>query len=177
MKRLLLLLLILTATLTVAAQTSDKENFARNYELAKLGEPIHMYNVGKGYFEGKGIAKNHDEAFKWFLQAAQKDNLKSIEMVAYMYLYEDGTDFDLLEGIYWLKKGADMGSGYCMCGLGNYYLGFDFDKLYYSDEDEDEEEVTKLFTDKKKGIEWLKKAASTGYDTAKKRLKQLGETW
>ena len=32
------------------------------------------YNVGRCYMEGKGVAKNPDEARKWFRQAAQLGN-------------------------------------------------------------------------------------------------------
>lgn len=180
MKRIYLSLLLLIATLTASAQVSDKENFARNYELAQLGDPTAMYHVGKGYLDGKGVAKNHDEAFKWFLKAAQMNNVMSIEMVSYMYQYEDGTDFDILESICWARKGAELGSGYCMCELGLYYIGFH--KLYYGgyvfeDDKDDVEEAIELFTDKKKGIEWLKKSARTGYKFAQGRLEDMGEKW
>lgn len=92
MKRYILSLLVLAVSLTATAQTSDKETFARNHELAQLGDPTAMYNVGKGYFDGRGVAKDHGEAFKWFLKAAQMNNVSAIEMVAYMYGYGDGTD-------------------------------------------------------------------------------------
>ena len=180
MKRYILSLLVLSVSLTATAQTSDKETFARNHELAQLGDPTAMYNVGKGYFDGKGVAKDHGEAFKWFLKAAQMNNVSAIEMVAYMYGYGDGTDFDLLEQIYWDRKGAEMGSGYCMCDLGLYYVGFNgifYGGSEFDEEIEDEKNVTEQFIDKKKGLDWLKKSARTGYKFAQGYLEGLKETW
>ena len=178
MKRIILsLAIILTAGMSAQAQTSEKEEFARSYEMAQTGDPVHMNNLGKCYYYGRGVAKNPEEGFKWFLKAAQKNNVNAIEMVAFMYGHGDGTDFDLLECIYWDRKGAEMGSGYCMCDLGLYYIGENailYPVVYV---DEDEIERTEIFKDMKKGIEWLKLSARTGYKFAQLHLAHLGEKW
>ena len=163
MKRIILsLAIILTAGMSAQAQT---------------GDPVHMNNLGKCYYYGRGVAKNPEEGFKWFLKAAQKNNVNAIEMVAFMYGHGDGTDFDLLECIYWDRKGAEMGSGYCMCDLGLYYIGENAILYSVSYVDEDEIERTEIFKDMKKGIEWLKLSARTGYKFAQLHLAHLGEKW
>jgi TPR repeat protein len=180
MKRFILsLAIILMAGISAQAQTSEKEEFARNYEQAQTGDPVAMNELGKCYYYGRGVAKNPEEGFKWFLKAAHQNNVNAIEMVAYMYDYGEGTDFDLIESIYWNKKGAEMGSGYCMCQLGLFYLGEN--KIMYpvnvENKDGGHDEIYETFIDKKKGIEWLKKSARTGYKFAQSTLEDYNEKW
>lgn len=176
MKRFILsLAIILMAGISAQAQTSEKEEFARNYEQAQTGDPVAMNELGKCYYYGRGVAKNPEEGFKWFLKAAHQNNVNAIEMVAYMYGHGDGADFDLIECLYWNRKGAEMGSGYCMCDLGLYYIGEN--KILYSYETNIDEFVTEPFIDKKKGLEWLRKSARSGYKFAQSQLEILGEKW
>lgn len=64
MKRIILsLAIILTAGMSAQAQTSEKEEFARSYEMAQTGDPVHMNNLGKCYYYGRGVAKNPEEGF------------------------------------------------------------------------------------------------------------------
>ncbi|MBR5184674.1 MAG: sel1 repeat family protein, partial [Akkermansia sp.] len=44
------------------------------HKAAEGGYHWGYYNVGRCYMEGKGVAKNPDEARKWFRQAAQLGN-------------------------------------------------------------------------------------------------------
>lgn len=178
MKRVILsLAIILTAGVAAQAQKTETVNFEQEYELAQTGDPVAMNELGKCYYYGRGVAKNPKEAFNWFLKAAQKNNVNAIEMVAFMYGHGDGTDFDLLECIYWDRKGAEMGSGYCMCDLGLYYIGENAILYPVSYVNGDEIECTEIFKDMKKGIEWLKLSARTGYKFAQSQLDFLGEKW
>lgn len=51
-------------------------NFQKAFEilepLAITGDPCAQYQPGEMYYQGQGVSKNHDEAFKWFSKAAEQ---------------------------------------------------------------------------------------------------------
>jgi TPR repeat protein len=51
-------------------------NFQKAFEILKplaiAGDPRAQYYLGEMYYQGQGVSKNHDEAFKWFSKAAEQ---------------------------------------------------------------------------------------------------------
>ena len=46
------------------------------FKEARAGDTQAQYNLGVVYFKGAGVSRNHEEAFKWFERAAQKESAK-----------------------------------------------------------------------------------------------------
>ncbi len=51
-------------------------NFQKAFKIlepfAIAGDPRAQYHLGEMYYQGQGVSKNHDEAFKWFSKAAEQ---------------------------------------------------------------------------------------------------------
>ena len=65
------LVLALLSTYSFSA-TTPFENFQSHVEKAKLGDSEAQYELGKLYFNGRGVEKSYTEAFKWYKKAAEK---------------------------------------------------------------------------------------------------------
>lgn len=96
-------------------------------------------------FDGNGVEKDEEAAFKILLPVANSF-LDIAELVGKMYLYGIGTEANPEEGIEWLKRAAERGSGSAMYELSvAYYNGTFVEK---NDE---------------KSFEWTVKSANAGY--------------
>lgn len=79
MKKVLLLLLVAIALISFSACSCSKKKVKNELEeLAKTGNPEHIYNLGEYYWENRGSNyfsdnnKNHKKASELYLQAAEK---------------------------------------------------------------------------------------------------------
>lgn len=81
------LVLALLSTYSFSA-TTPFENFQSHVEKAKLGDSEAQYELGKLYFNGRGVEKSYTEAFKWFRKSADQGNINALHLIG--LAYKDG---------------------------------------------------------------------------------------
>jgi len=111
---------------TYSDEGEDQEEQFISEELKKLkraaeqGDVSAQLMIGNILREGKGVAKDEAEAFKWFTYAAnESDNPEAQYNVGLMYLGGNGVERDVEEAYRWLKKSASKGSSDAQLTIGN----------------------------------------------------------
>ena len=69
-----------------------------------------------------GLEHNAEEAFKWYLTAAQAGCTEAYCPVGYCYSNADGVKGDPSQAIYWYEKSANAGDEAGMINLANFYV-------------------------------------------------------
>ncbi|MEH2512896.1 TPR repeat protein [Nitrobacteraceae bacterium AZCC 1564] len=67
------------------------------------------FNLGCLMLEGKGVARDADEAFRLFVRAVEQGHVKSLNMVGRCYENGWGCTQDLAEAIQWFRRSAEAG--------------------------------------------------------------------
>jgi TPR repeat protein len=80
-----------------------------------------QHNLGYCYFNGIGVAKNLDEAVKWFRKAADQGYVKAQSDLGACYFNGSGVAKDLVEGVKWYRNAADQGYDLAQFDLGLCY--------------------------------------------------------
>jgi TPR repeat protein len=88
--------------------------------LAEQGNPDAQVFLGKMYLKGQGVAKDPDQANKWFRQAAMQGNAESQFFLGAWYLLPHR---DVKEGLRWMRLSAEQGNQDAQLLLGKAYLG------------------------------------------------------
>ncbi len=89
---------------------NQKVDYAKGLEwmsrAAKLNHVEAQCDVGKYYFNGYGVEKNLEEAYKWFKMAADNNNGNAQYMMALRYCsnINDMTEQDIKDAKYWLNR-------------------------------------------------------------------------
>lgn len=97
---------------------------------------------------------NYDQAFKWFLQAANEGDATSMHNIALFYQYGRGSvKKDTVAAMGWYQKAATAGDAESQLMIGIKYL----DKA-----EEDKNEGQKKSENYQKAVQWLTKAADGG---------------
>ena len=104
-------------------------------------------------YNGKGIAQNYTEAFKWYQKAAEQGDADAQCNLGRCYEYGNGIDQNYTEAVKWYKKAAEQGYARAQCNLGY---------CYYH-----EKGITKNYTE---AVKWYQKAAKQGYARAQNNL-------
>ena len=115
---------------------------------AQAGDPEMQVRLGHAYLSGWwGLAKNEEEAVKWYQKAAEQGYAKGQVRLGHAYLYGwGGITTNEEEAVKWYRKAAEQGYAEGQYNLGNcFYSGYGVTK--------DEEEAMK----------WYHKAAEQGY--------------
>ncbi len=76
-----------------------------------------MGNLGYMYHVGYGMAKNGEEAVKWYKKAADYGNVYALGQLGEMYELGSGVPKDPTEAIKWYKKAADQGHSHAKARL------------------------------------------------------------
>ena len=92
------------------------------FELATGGKADAQFELGLCYDEGKGVAENKYEAFKWFKKAADQGHARAQNAVGLCYEYGDGVTKNMNEAIRWYKISIDNGCTKAMISLAGVYL-------------------------------------------------------
>lgn len=79
------------------------------YENAADKEYVTAYlRLGRAYLRGRGVMKDLEKSFEWFLRAAETgENTYIYQTVGYAYQHGEGTMKDYEKAIEWFKKGMD----------------------------------------------------------------------
>ncbi len=99
---------------------SRKREFDKVVQQANDGDKSAQSDLAQRYYYGDGVAKDYQEALKWFKLAAET-YLDAKCYVGYIYYHGEGVAQDYQEAIHWFKKAADNGSARANWSLGAMY--------------------------------------------------------
>lgn len=127
---------------------------------AEQGNASGQYNLGCMYEFGYGVSQDYSEAVKWYLKSAEQGNATAQIHLGRTYDWGIGVSKDYSEAVKWYRKAAEQGNK-----LGQAYLA-----LMY-------EFGSGVSKDYSEAVKWYRKAARQGNEFAKKKLRELNETW
>ena len=78
---------------------------------AEKGDPKAQYTLGLAYYNGDRVPRNHVEAARLWLLAAQQDLVEAQCNISTLYASGDGVPQDYQESLKWLRKAADPEQG------------------------------------------------------------------
>ena len=122
--------------------------------LAKAGDALAQYNLGKMYRFGYGVEKDDAEAMKWYRLAAEAGNAEAQISLGEMYKYGNGVPRDKAEAVKWYRLAAEAGNA-----DGQYNLGRMHDSRLFNGGKDDAE-----------AVKWYRLAAKAGHGGARYRL-------
>ena len=91
---------------------------------ADKGVTIAQVRLGTAYNEGEGVPRDHAEALRWFMKAAEQSDADARCaqcLLGLAYREGDGVPQDYAEAVLWFTKSADHGYAPAQCFLGNAY--------------------------------------------------------
>ena len=89
---------------------------------ANAGDAKSCYEYGVRLLLGKDAARNHREAFRWLLLAAEKGNVRAAAAVGACYANGLGTRPDSRNARKWYRKAAEAGHMHAQLELGEHYM-------------------------------------------------------
>ncbi len=111
--------------------TPEEKTFRLCYESAKQGDAIAQNNLGNCYWDGIGVEKNYDEAFKWYKKSAEQGYANAQFMLGNCYQNGIGVKKNDDEAFNWYKKSAEQGNKNAQFMLGQcYWHGIGVKKNY-----------------------------------------------
>jgi TPR repeat protein/serine/threonine protein kinase len=127
-------------------QTSvvDKE-FNSLIEKAQNGDINAQFNLGLCYFDGSGVAQDHQKAVYWYTKAAEQGHVDAQSNLVDCYFDGSGVDQDYQKAVFWCTKAAEQGLAEAQCGLGLCYF-----------------DGSGVAQDYQKAVYWYTKAAEQG---------------
>lgn len=125
MKRILLTVascLLVNMTAIAGELPSTDRELAETRLLAEwVGDPEQQFILGRVYYEGQGVARDYEEAMKWFHRAADQGLAESQHMLGVMYDLGDGVPQDYSKATEWYREAANQGFPPAQYDLGNQY--------------------------------------------------------
>ena len=113
-------------------------------ENARIGRLA--YAIGNMYAYGKGVKRDLEKAFEYYLTGAAAGHVKAQSAVGVCYWGGYGTVCNRKEASYWLEQAASQGDGYAMFEMGAMrHFGFDGNTNCYE------------------ACQWFRAAAQNGY--------------
>jgi hypothetical protein len=110
---LIFTLAVFAATKQEAEDATQRNDYARALiiwkELAEKNDADAQFWVANFYDKGKGVEKNIEKAFYWYLRAANGGEITSQYNVGNIYYNGIGVVKDLKQSAAWFKKAADRG--------------------------------------------------------------------
>ncbi len=157
-------------------------------EAAVRGDAVAQFNLGVVYGEGKGVARNAEEAARWYRKSAEQGNAAAQNNLGTLYLQGQGVTQDVTEAERWYRKAAAQSyvpaymslgdiaersgnskvAGRCYqraADLGDALAAFKLGGLY--------DRGLGVTMDKSQALEWYKKAADQGHREAQMRYQEL----
>jgi TPR repeat protein len=95
------------------------------YRSATQGrDPAAMYALGNMFEQGIGAARDYEEAFRWYYQAAELGNGEAMNCLGIAYATGQGAPRNDALSLRWFLKAAEKGSVLAMSNIAKmYYLG------------------------------------------------------
>ncbi len=131
----------------------QKQRIKETWNQAKQGDADAQNEVGRYYQNGIGVAKDNEEAVRWYRKSAEQGNVYAQDNLGWMYQNGFGTEKNEAEAVIWYQKAADQGNANAQNNLGWMYqngLG--------------------VFQNYSKAVKWYQKAAEQGHANAQNSL-------
>jgi hypothetical protein len=116
----------------------------------------YLNDKGDIYYNGEGVEKDYDKAFKWYEKAAQQGDAVAQCSLGVMYGNGQGVAQDYAKAKEWCERAAEQGHAAAQYNLGVVY--------------DNGQGVAQNYA---KAREWYEKAAQQGYTDAQKQLNNL----
>ena len=98
-------------------------------ELVKQNDDKAIHELGLRYYDGKGVEKDYNEAYKWFEQSANLGDSESLYQLGYMNVKGFGVEPSYEKAVEYYKKAIELGNVKAMYNLAYIYQyalgGFD----------------------------------------------------
>ena len=124
-------------------------------ELCEAGDPEMCAFLGKEFYYGWHIPQDLDRALRYLTVASENGDAISQFTLGFMYWSGRGTDPDHDTAFKWFLKAAEQDVPEAMYNVAKILLMKDFEK------------------NKDEAVQWLKRSADAGYDTAYDMLSDL----
>lgn len=82
---------------------------------ADAGDPMAQYDLGVMYYYGNWVKQDYEEAFRWFMNSAEKGYAVAQHSVSICYFQGDGTCQDFAKAVQYMRMSAEQ--GYCKAML------------------------------------------------------------
>jgi TPR repeat protein len=90
--------------------TQNKVKVIAENKNTQMDDPVLLFSSGEKYFNGKGVQKNKQEAFKWYRKSAKLGYAKAEYRLGEMYHYGFGISEDHNEAVKWYTRSAMQGN-------------------------------------------------------------------
>jgi hypothetical protein len=107
-----------SASASATPQQADTSAVAKLRQAADAGDVGAMRKLGVLYEEGEGVAKDLNEAARWYRKAADAGDATAMRNLGVIYSKGEGVAKDLSEAARWYRKAADAGNAEAMFNLG-----------------------------------------------------------
>jgi len=94
----------------------------RLQEEAELGNVRSQYRLATHYEDGRGVKQNMTEALKWYLRAADQNDLEAQVTLGYIHDVGRNVKRDDVEANLWYRKAAEQGDPWSQVSLGFKYV-------------------------------------------------------
>src|SRR5882762_9936705 len=103
----LLLLFAITHRSPAQQNEADRKLLADIRAKAEKGDARYQFELGITLFHGNlGMAKNYQEAVKWYHKAADQNFAAAQDVLGFCYSIGQGVAKDEVEGVKWLRRAA-----------------------------------------------------------------------
>ena len=89
---------------------------------AREGDSEAQYMAGEAYFRGAGVARNYDEAVKWYQASADQGNAKGMCALGICYLHGYGVQRDPDVAFRWMLQAVENSCIEAQYQIGLFYL-------------------------------------------------------
>jgi TPR repeat protein len=89
--------------------TTGDEQLQKYLAKAQAGDVDAQYNIGIMYYHGEGVARDHDQALKWFHLAAEQNDAEAQFNLGFMYGKGEGTPKNHRASMEWFQKADSQG--------------------------------------------------------------------
>jgi uncharacterized protein len=90
-------------------------------DIAEQGDLKAQNELGLIYVQGKGVARDYEEAVKWFRQAAEREYAPAQKNLGQMYLLGTGVAQSHAQAVDWNRRAAEQGNAGGQYNLGVAY--------------------------------------------------------
>lgn len=90
--------------------------------LADRGHAVAQYNLGRMYYDGRGVPQNFAEALRSFQLAAAQGHAGAENSLGALYLAGEGVDQNTAEALRWYRLAAEQGYAIAQHDLGSLYI-------------------------------------------------------
>ena len=134
------------------SESSFDEELA-SYENNEDKTPQELFDLGRAYAMGIGVAKDYKKAVDWYKKAANQGHARAQYNLGEMYEYGNGVAQDYKKAVFWYKKAANQGHADAQNNLGFMYS-----------------EGIGVEQDDKEAVSWYQKAANQGNAAGQENL-------